>query len=168
MDQAIRRLHKGKVLDVVAEIRDLAKQVEDDKSQTKVDNVATYFKERADAVHYDKFREEGWPLSSGKVEGGHIHFVHPISKRGSGWLVENLNNILALMCIRESGWWEEFWGSTQNREAAGLKTTDHGIASSRQRGSSLENGSGARTRRAPCRTARSTGSLERCAVSGTS
>ena len=59
-----------------------------------------------------KFREQGWPLSSGKVEGGHIHFVHPISKRGSGWLVPNLNNTLALMCIRESEWWQEFWEST--------------------------------------------------------
>jgi hypothetical protein len=122
MDQATRRLHEGKVLDVVAEIRDLAKQVEDDKAQTKVDNVATYFKERADAVHYDKFREQGWPLSSGKVEGGHIHFVHPISKRGSGWLVKNLNNTLALMCIRESGWWQEYWDSP-SRPSAATKTT---------------------------------------------
>jgi hypothetical protein len=121
MDQAIRRLHEGKVLDVVAEIRGLAKQVEDEKSQTKVDNVATYFKERADAVHYDRFRENGWPLSSGKVEGGHIHFVHPISKRGSGWLVPNLNNTLALMCIRESGWWQEFWESVDDRNEGPAK-----------------------------------------------
>ena len=59
--------------------------------------------------NYDKFKEQGWPLSSGKVEGGHIHFIHPISKRGSGWLVPNLNNTLALACIRQSGWWDEFW-----------------------------------------------------------
>lgn len=121
MDQAIRQLHEGKVLTLVAEIRNLAKQLDDDKSQTKVDNVATYFKERADAVDYDKFREKGWPLSSGKVEGGHIHFVHPITKRGSGWLVPNLNNTLALMCIRESNWWQEFWESAGCRSKGPAK-----------------------------------------------
>ncbi len=122
MDRAIRRLHEGEVLDVVVEIRGLAKQVTEDKAQTKVDNVATYFKERADAVHYDKFKAEGWPLSSGKVEGGHIHFVHPISKRGSGWLVSNLNNTLALMCIRESNCWQEFWESTRWTDTAQVET----------------------------------------------
>ena len=113
MSHAIRRLHEGKVLDVVAEVRGVAERIDDEASQTKVDNVATYFKERADAVHYDKFKEQGWPLSSGKVEGGHIHFIHPISKRGSGWLVPNLNNTLALACIRQSGWWDEFWESAK-------------------------------------------------------
>jgi hypothetical protein len=112
MDRAIRRLHEGKVLDVVAEVRGLAEQIEDEASETKVDNVATYFEERADAVHYDKFKEKGWPLSSGNVEGGHIHFIHPISKRGSGWLVPHLNNTLALACIRQSNMWDEFWQST--------------------------------------------------------
>lgn len=113
MDDAIRSLHEGKVLELVEEIRDIAKQIEDETSQTKVDNVATYFKERADAVHYDKFKKLGWPLSSGNVEGGHINFVHPISKRGSGWLVPHLNNTLALACIRQSGWWDPFWQSAQ-------------------------------------------------------
>ena len=168
LGQAIRRLHEGKVLGVVAEIRDLAKQVDDEKSQTKVDNVATYFKERADAVHYDKFREQGWPLSSGKVEGGHIHFVHPLSKRGSGWLVENLNNTLALMCIRESGWWQEFWGSPQSRKAEGLETTSHGVGNCRQRETAAQKERKSCTGRAPRRTARWNCSRERCAVSGTS
>jgi len=118
MEQSIRSLHEGKVHQVVADVRRIAEQIADSTSQTKVDNVATYFQERADAVHYDKFKERGWPLASGAVEGGHIHFIHPISKRGSGWLVPHLNETLALACIRQRGWWDEFWESTKARSTA--------------------------------------------------
>ena len=79
-----------------------------------MDNVATYFEERASAVNYNYFKEQGWPQGSGAVEGGHIHFIHPISKRGAGWLVDNLNDTIALACVRQSGWWQEFWQSDGN------------------------------------------------------
>lgn len=102
-------LHAGKVREVIQQVRSIAACVEDEKDRTKVENVATYFKERASAVHYDHFKEQGWPQGSGAVEGGHIHIIHPISKRGAGWRVENLNHTIALACVRKSGWWEEFW-----------------------------------------------------------
>lgn len=102
-------LHTGRVQELVSQVRAIAPQVKDPKDQTKVDNVATYFEQRTRAVHYDYFKEQGWPLGSGAVEGGHIHFIHPITKRGSGWLTEHLNHTVALACVRQSGWWQEFW-----------------------------------------------------------
>ncbi len=104
-------LHQGHVGQLTREIRAIAQEVDDEKDQNKVENVATYFSARADAVHYDAFKQRGWPQASGAVEGGHIHFIHPITKRGSGWLVDNLNNTVALACIRRSGWWDQFWDS---------------------------------------------------------
>jgi hypothetical protein len=112
--EAKNLLHEGKVRDVIQDVRSIAELVEDDKDRTKVENVATYFEQRASAVHYNFFHEKGWPLGSGAVEGGHIHFIHPISKRGAGWHVGHLNDILALACVRKSGWWEEFWHSPSN------------------------------------------------------
>lgn len=106
-------LHAGRVRQVIAQVRAIAQSVEDPKDQTKVDNVATYFKDRAKAVHYDYFREQGWPIGSGAVEGGHIHFIHPITKRGAGWLPDHLNQTVSLACVRQSGWWQEFWASAQ-------------------------------------------------------
>jgi hypothetical protein len=102
-------LHSGKVRDVIQQVRSIADQVDDEKDRTKVENVATYLQERASAVHYDYFKEQGWPQGSGAVEGGHIHIIHPISKRGAGWLAGNLNSTIALACVRASGWWDEFW-----------------------------------------------------------
>jgi hypothetical protein len=117
MDGAIRRLHAGKVYDVISEVHGIAEKVAGAEDKNKVDNVATYFKERADAVHYDQFKDNGWPIASGAVEGGHINFIHPISKRGSGWLTSHLSDAVALACIRQSGWWDEFWQSASNCDA---------------------------------------------------
>jgi hypothetical protein len=111
--QAKDLLHAGQVREVIAQARAIAQAALDPKDRTKVDNVAIYFDERAKAVHYDYFKEQGWPIGSGAVEGGHIHFIHPITKRGAGWLPHHLNQTVALACVRQSGWWEEFWDSTK-------------------------------------------------------
>lgn len=116
LTQAKSLLHTGKVREVIAQVKAIATAVEDAADRTKVDNVAIYLDKRADAVHYDHFRDQGWPIASGAVEGGHIHFIHPISKRGSGWLVGNLNHTIALACVRQSGWWAEFWDWHQQRD----------------------------------------------------
>lgn len=111
--KALEQMSAGGVSEVVADISNIADRVVDndpkEPNRTKVRNAAAYFRDRADAVSYDEFRDKGWPLASGAVEGGHIHFIHPITKRGSGWRVENLNAIVALACVRQSGWWDEFW-----------------------------------------------------------
>ena len=113
LTQAKSLLHTGQVHDVINPVKSIADSVADPQDQTKVDNVAIYFDQRAAAVHYNRFKEQGWPIASGAVEGGHIHFIHPISKRGCGWLVDHLNHTVALSCVRQSGWWEEFWDWSQ-------------------------------------------------------
>jgi len=75
--EAKNLLHAGKVRDVIRQVRSTAELVEDEKNRAKVDNVATYFEERASAVNYNYFKEQGWPQGSGAVEGGHIHFIPP-------------------------------------------------------------------------------------------
>lgn len=118
--QAKDLLHAGQVHEVIQQVRSIAASVEDEKDKSKVLNVATYFEERSSAVNYGYFKEQGWPQGSGAVEGGHIHLIHPISKRGSGWIVDNLNHTLALACVRKSGWWDEFWqwaGNPQQSKA---------------------------------------------------
>jgi len=106
---ALQQLCCGQVRNVVAEVQAMVPAVSDPKNRQKVENVATYFHNRADSVHYDELKAHGWPIASGAVEGGHIHIMHPITKRGSGWLVPNLNGVIALACVRHSGWWDEFW-----------------------------------------------------------
>jgi hypothetical protein len=110
---ALDKLRAGEVADVIAQIRAIATEVGDDRDRRLVENVAIYFQKRSDAVAYDEFKAKGWPQGSGAVEGGHIHMMHPITKRGAGWLRDHLNHTIALACVRESGWWGEFWQSAQ-------------------------------------------------------
>jgi hypothetical protein len=119
-DEATCLLHSGRVFELVADVNKLACQMpQGSKERTKVENVATYFSKRADATHYyDAFIERGWPIASGTVEGGHASFIHPLSKRGSGWLVDNLNGTVALACVQQNAWWDEFWRWEKERRAA--------------------------------------------------
>jgi len=59
--------------------------------------------------------DHDWPIASGNVEGGHRTFIHPVTKRGTGWLVENLNAVVALACVRKNEWWDEFWTFVASR-----------------------------------------------------
>jgi hypothetical protein len=111
----IARLHQGEALKLVEETRQIAKRLPKGEDRTKVENVAIYFEKRAAATHYDAFRQRGWPIASGTVEGGHRAFIHPISKRGAGWLVDNLNGVVALACVRRNEWWDEFWAFAKTR-----------------------------------------------------
>jgi hypothetical protein len=111
----IARLHQGDALKLVDEIREIANRLPEGEHQTKVENVALYFEKRASATHYDAFKQHDWPIASGNVEGGHRAFIHPVTKRGAGWLVENLNGVVALACVRQNDWWDEFWAFVSSR-----------------------------------------------------
>jgi hypothetical protein len=115
IQQSKDKLHAGRVMEVVREIRSIAARMPESKGRTKVDNVAEYFSTRSDAVHYDRFKSQDWPIASGVVEGGHASIVHPISKRGVGWRVENLSGVTALACLRANDWWDEYWRDRRRR-----------------------------------------------------
>jgi hypothetical protein len=115
LDYGTARLHQAEALKLVDEIRQIANQLPEGEDQTKVENVAIYFEKRAPATHYDAFKAHDWPIASGNVEGGHRAFIHPVTKRGAGWLVDNLNGVVALACVRQNEWWDEFWSFVKNR-----------------------------------------------------
>jgi len=109
------RLHQGEALKLVDEIREMANQLPEGVDRTKVENVALYFEKRASATHYDAFKQHDWPIASGNVEGGHRTFIHPVTKRGAGWLVPNLNGLVALACVRQNEWGDDFWAFVKSR-----------------------------------------------------
>lgn len=118
---ATARLHQGEALKLVEETRQITRRLPKGEDRTKVENAAVYFERRAAATHYDAFKERGWPIASGTVEGGHRAFIHPISKRGAGWLVKNLNGVVALACVRQNDWWEEYWEFAKSRRQSRKK-----------------------------------------------
>jgi len=63
-----------------------------------------------DAVHYDAYRERGWPIGSGEVESAHRYIPQKRLKLpGASWKPSTINPMLALRVVRANGWWGDFW-----------------------------------------------------------
>ena len=63
-----------------------------------------------DAVHYDAFRDKGWPIGSVEVESAHRYIPQKRLKLpGASWKPSTKNPMLALRVIRAHGWWTDYW-----------------------------------------------------------
>ena len=58
---------------------------------------------------YPTFIAEGLPIGSGEVEGRIRHIVRRRLDVPGDWREENLVLLTALLTIRHSGWWNDFW-----------------------------------------------------------
>lgn len=73
----------------------------------------------SDAVHYDAFKDKGYPVGSGEVESAHRMLPQPrLKKPGTWWLPQNIDGILALRVIRQNGWWDDFWSHMRSSDRA--------------------------------------------------
>jgi hypothetical protein len=66
-----------------------------------------YLRERQAALHYPSFRQAGWPVGSGAVEGGH-RLVMQARLKGPGmhWQRTHVNPLLALRELACNGRWD--------------------------------------------------------------
>jgi hypothetical protein len=63
-----------------------------------------------DAVHYDHFKESGYPIGSGEVESSHKSIPQKRLKvPGACWHPDSINPMLCLRIIRANDWWEDYW-----------------------------------------------------------
>ncbi len=80
------------------------------KGQQRIANLHEYLERFSDAVHYEKFLVQGFPIGSGEVESAHRYIPQKRLKiPGATWHPDTINPMLALRIIRANGWWENFW-----------------------------------------------------------
>lgn len=109
---ALVRLEKGKVHEVVAELREAwEKSGETDKTREDELRVeSNYFKHNANSVAYAHYREQGWSTASGEIESCHNSIVQPRLKIGGAWWhPDGVDDVLALRVLKANGWWDDFW-----------------------------------------------------------
>jgi hypothetical protein len=71
-----------------------------------------YLKRFQDAVHYNEFKELGYPIGSGEVESAHRSIPQRRLKLpGACWHPDSINPMLALRVIRANDWWHDYWSS---------------------------------------------------------
>ena len=110
----MERIDSGKVSLVLAELG-----AHKGRGKKRVLRLIKYIRRFQDAVHYERYREQGFPTGSGEVESAHRYIPQKRLKiPGACWRPESINPMLALRVVRANGWWGDFWMDEQLRIVA--------------------------------------------------
>jgi len=85
---------------------------------------------------YPEFLADGLPIGSGAAEGGIRHLVRRRLDVPGDWREENVALVAALVSVRESGWWDDFWRWRDTKDRARFRNRMLGIGRNRFRGRS--------------------------------
>ena len=100
------RIDAGGVARVVAECRSRA----GGSMEHPLYRLAGYLENRQGQLDYAAARQQGLPIGSGAVEGGHRHVIqNRLKLPGAWWKEATVNPLLALRSLRAIGHWEAFW-----------------------------------------------------------
>lgn len=104
--EQVARIDQGKVVQVVRECGSNGGQSTDHP----LSQLARYLQNQREHLDYATAKEQGLPIGSGAVEGGHRHIIQARLKLpGTWWKEEAVNPMLALRTLRAHAWWEAFW-----------------------------------------------------------
>ncbi len=106
VSEQVSRIDQGWAAGVVAECRGRSGT----SGENPLGRLAGYLESRQGQMDYAAARQEGLPMGSGAVEGGHRHVIQARLKlSGAWWKEETLNPMLALRTLRANGRWEALW-----------------------------------------------------------
>lgn len=106
----IQKLNRGRVENVVSELRRLPTRKAEVREQLRVQ--ADYFERNRDRMRYPKFRKQGLFIGSGVIEAGCRTVIGSrLKQSGMFWTLRGANAIIALRCNRLSGKFEDYWAS---------------------------------------------------------
>ncbi|MDQ3252918.1 MAG: hypothetical protein M3R15_03255 [Acidobacteriota bacterium] len=104
----LERISAGRVQEVITEFQ--RKRQPGDRLR----RLTAYLTRFQDAVSYDEYHAQGYPLGSGEVESAHRYIPQKRLKiAGASWKPETVNQMLAVRVMRANGWWAEFWQQRQ-------------------------------------------------------
>lgn len=104
--QQMGLIDQGRVAEVVANCAGAGGE----NPQGPLSQLARYLENQRGHLDYAGAREQGLPLGSGAVQGGHRHVIQARLKLpGTWWKEEIVNPMLALRTLRANGRWEALW-----------------------------------------------------------
>lgn len=108
-----RRLKEGDRRSILADLRKHScksgRCIKTDQNECTVAAATRYLTRNGQHMDYPRFIAEGLPIGSGPVEGRIRHSVRRRLDVPGDWREENLVLLTALLTIRDSGWWHDFW-----------------------------------------------------------
>jgi hypothetical protein len=81
-------------------------------SRSLIESCLTFMRNNAHRMEYKRFRDNGWPIGSGPVEGSCKHIVKKrMCQSGQRWSLRGGQAILSLRAIAKSERWTLFWAA---------------------------------------------------------
>ncbi len=81
-----------------------------DKQREPVDKCATYLKNKAPYLKYDRYLNQGLPIATGVIEGACRHLVKDrLDITGAKWRLTSAEAVLRLRALRSSNDFDEYW-----------------------------------------------------------
>jgi len=105
-----------------------------DKDECVVPAAIRYLTRNGHHMDYPRFIAEGLPIGCGEVEGRIRHIVRRRLDVPGDWREDNLVLLTALLTIRHSGWWDDFWRWQDVRDKEQFQRRLLGIGLNRYRG----------------------------------
>lgn len=106
VEPRLRSISQGNVEIVLTELKEL----NETKSNNRLRRLIGYIGRFREAVNYNKFKADDYPIGSGEIESAHKSIPQERLKiPGAGWKEESINPMLALRILRANEWWEDFW-----------------------------------------------------------
>jgi hypothetical protein len=81
----------------------------DDHGDCQVKVAQRYLEHFGDYMDYARFIAQGLPIGSGEAEGSIRHWIRRRLDVPGVWREEHVQDMCALLTLKASGWWEEFW-----------------------------------------------------------
>jgi hypothetical protein len=108
---------EGKLLEAspheaIEYIKSLENHLNDDIKKAAYNTIIGYYDKHKHRMDYKSYREQGFIIGSGAIEGGNKKVIQQRCK-GSGmhWTVQGANSIIALRCQYECNKWDDIkWG----------------------------------------------------------
>lgn len=133
-----RRLKSGDRDAIIAEFKDHSCAAgacpSNDHGECAVRAARRYLRRFGEYMDYPRFIEQGMAIGSGAVEGRIRHLVRRRLDVPGDWKEDNLHPMLALISVRESGLWDEFWEWCEQRDRVRFRDRLKGIGLNRFRG----------------------------------
>jgi len=105
------------ILDELKEHECSSNCLKNDSGKCLVQVAQTYLKNNGDYMQdYEDFMIRGLPVGSGEAESGIRHIIKKRMSVAGAWTEQSASLILALLSIRASGWWDDFWRWRDERD----------------------------------------------------
>lgn len=88
----------------------------DDRGTCLVQVARRYLEHFASYMDYARFVEEGLPIGSGEAEGAIRHWIRRRLDVPGVWREDHIQDMCALLTLKASGWWEDFWRWRDNKD----------------------------------------------------